>query len=114
MCLKAEKYVFSSSKNPFPNQAQYASEIAYQKRPRKQAEIFTSNDKFIIEITDPVKDKCTINFTTKNNDFLNSISINETIISISIPMIGGMRECFVKKIDKKSGFVEIETYIKIG
>lgn len=114
ICLHAEKYIFASIKKPFPNQSEYALEISHQNRPRKQAEILTINNKYIIDITNPIHKKWSMTFTTLDKGFLSTVKENDNIQSIQIAGTGGMRECFVKNINKITGDVEIETYIKFG
>ncbi len=113
ICLHAEKYIFSSIKKPFPNQSEYALEIAHQNRPRKQAEILTINNKFIIDITNPIHNVWSITFNTLNKDFLNTVNENDNIKSIQIAGTGGLRECFVKSINKITGDVEIATLLAL-
>lgn len=73
----------------------------------------TSIDRFIIDISNPMKNTWALSFTIFDRDFLNSLSNNSAIESVSIPKIGGMRKCFLKNINKEFGLVEIETYIKL-
>jgi hypothetical protein len=114
ICLHAEKYIFASIEKPFPNQSDYALVISHQNRPRKQAEILTLNNKFIIEITNPLHKTDSITFTTGDKGFLNTVNENDAIQSINIAGTGGMLKCFVKYIDKITGDVEIEPYLKLG